>query len=373
VSNGTISPDDGPAVTIQRVVEGRRDYRRHVLDLISGRRVVVYGCGMVFSRLLSTWDRVVGRPIDLCCDSDPAKWGRSCAGVPCISPEELLAMRDECAVFVAAGDFMPVFDFLLGSGVRPVNLIYKYDLVSSDYLAGADDGVLSERLEATRELLADRRSVQVFDAILERVVGQSADPLVMADVCDPDQYFPSAIVELGDEESFVDAGAYDGDTLREFVERTRGRFRRATCFELDTRNFAALRECAGGLSAAGRIDTRNVGLWDGEEDVTYSLDTVQSSVGQGREVGHVVALDDAMLGEDVTFIKMDVEGAEPRALRGASRIIRSQKPRLAVCVYHHISHLWEVPGIIHELVPEHRIYLRHHTNLEYETVCYAVP
>jgi hypothetical protein len=80
-----------------------------------------------------------------------------------------------------------------------------------------------------------------------------------------------------------------------------------------------------------------------------------------------------MHGEPVTFIKMDVEGAEPLALRGASRIIRSQKPRLAVCVYHHFSHLWEVPGMIHELVPEHRIYLRHHTNLEYETVCYAVP
>jgi hypothetical protein len=86
-----------------------------------------------------------------------------------------------------------------------------------------------------------------------------------------------------------------------------------------------------------------------------------------------VPLDAALRGDSVSFIKIDIEGAEPQALQGARGIIATQKPTLAVCVYHHFSHLWQIPLFIHDLLPDHRIFLRHHTRLEYETVCYAVP
>ena len=86
----------------------------------------------------------------------------------------------------------------------------------------------------------------------------------------------------------------------------------------------------------------------------------------------MVPLDDVLKNKKVTFVKMDIEGAEPQALRGAENIIRTQKPRLAICIYHDLKHLWEIPFYIKNLVPEYKIYLRHHTNLEYETVCYAI-
>ena len=69
---------------------------------------------------------------------------------------------------------------------------------------------------------------------------------------------------------------------------------------------------------------------------------------------------------------MDIEGAELNALRGSKEIIKSQKPKLAISVYHDFKHLWEVPLYIKKLVPDYKIYFRHHTNLEYETVCYAI-
>jgi hypothetical protein len=70
---------------------------------------------------------------------------------------------------------------------------------------------------------------------------------------------------------------------------------------------------------------------------------------------------------------MDIEGAEPNALRGAAGIIRAQRPKLAICVYHDFRHLWEIPLYVKSLNPGYKLYLRHHTPLEYETVCYAVP
>lgn len=76
--------------------------------------------------------------------------------------------------------------------------------------------------------------------------------------------------------------------------------------------------------------------------------------------------------EAVSFIKMDIEGAEMEALKGAAELIRRRRPDLAICTYHSISDLFEIPLYIHSLVPEYRLYLRHHTPVFCETVCYAV-
>ena len=83
-------------------------------------------------------------------------------------------------------------------------------------------------------------------------------------------------------------------------------------------------------------------------------------------------MDDHLQGEAVSFIKMDIEGAERAALRGAEQLIRRCRPDLAICVYHSISDLFEIPLYIHSIVPEYRLYLRHHTPVFCETVCYAV-
>ena len=105
------------------------------------------------------------------------------------------------------------------------------------------------------------------------------------------------------------------------------------------------------MPGADRIKLFNLGIWDAECDVTYSIGKSQSTIGNGEAKGHVAPLDDVLRGERVSFIKMDIEGAEPNALRGASNIIQTQKPRLAICVYHHLKHLWEIPLYIHELYP----------------------
>ena len=358
---------------IAALLAQRQNYMEKIKALAGEYRYVVfYGCGAILVSIVDTWNEYVGRPIDFCCDTDPAKWGKTFAGTPCISPEELLAMRHQSAVFVTIGEFGPVYDFLKRSGVASVNLIYKYDLMTSEFLASHDDREIASQLAAARALLSDDRSRQVFDAILERVLGGGDDHGIMRGVCEPDQYFPADIITLTDHERFVDIGAFDGDTVRDLVRRTAARFDRITCFEVDQVNYRALQETVRQLPCADRIALHNVGIWDKDCEITYSVGKSQSTVGEGETTGRVVPLDDVLGNEPVSFIKLDIEGAEPQALRGAAHVIRAQKPRLAVCVYHHIRHLWDIPLAIHELVPEYKIYLRHHTNLEYETVCYAV-
>lgn len=351
----------------------RRNYQQEIKNVVKNYELVVfYGCGAILNSIVDTWNEYIGRKIDYCCDSDSAKWGEYFCGAKCLSPQELMAIKNKCAVFVTVGDFEPVFEFLTKNGFPSVNLIFKYDLVTSAFLATHDHLEILDKLCRIYEILSDEQSKKVFDSIVERVLGTGEDSKVMANVFEKHQYFPSDIVKMSDHESFVDIGAFNGDTVKDFIERTQGKFDNIFSFEVDHINFNLLQANVKHMPDHDRIMIFNMGIWDSECDITYSIGNSQSTIGTGEGQGHVVPLDDILEHEKVTFIKMDIEGAEPHALRGAKNIITAQKPQLAICIYHDFKHLWEIPLYLKELVPEYKIYLRHHTNLEYETVCYAV-
>jgi hypothetical protein len=74
------------------------------------------------------------------------------------------------------------------------------------------------------------------------------------------------------------------------------------------------------------------------------------------------------------FIKMDIEGSEPEALKGSANTITARKPKLAICLYHRIEDFWEIPLYLHDLVPWYKLFVRHHTSIFdlTETVLYAM-
>lgn len=359
---------------IAALLANRKNYQREIQRVAeSSRYVVFYGCGAIFSSIVDTWMEHVGRPIDFCCDSDPAKWGKTFCGTLCLSPAELKEIKSECVVFVTVGKFRPVFDFLKSEGFASVHLIYKYDLVTSAFLDEQDNEIVATQLRHARSLFSDQRSLQVFDTILWRALGSEENIELMPSICDPHQYFAQDVVQLSEHECYVDIGAYDGDTVRHFINAAQGRFESIHAFELDPINYRQLEKNVQLMPSHDGIKTFNLGIWDRECDINFSVGKSQSTVGVGGSSAHVVPLDSILDGQKVTFIKMDIEGAEPHALKGAKNVIESQKPKLAICVYHHISHLWEIPIYIRQLVPNHKLFLRHYTNLEYETVCYAMP
>jgi len=359
---------------IRQLLSAGRNYRQEVLEITKSKKFVVfYGCGAIFRSIVERWNELVGRKIDFCCDRDPTKWGKEFAGVPCISPGELEKIKNQAAIFITVGNFQPVLKYLSDHQFPCTHLIYKYDLVSSEYLSRESKEKVAEKLEAVRSMLSDTRSMEVFDTILNRLFNANSPAGLMALVCDGDQYFPPDLIKLRDNEVFVDAGAYTGDTLIDFVARSGGNFDCVHCFELDARNFKVLEKTAAFQTTVGRISPHPVGLWDENLEITYSLQNSDSTIGAGEEIGRVVRLDDAIGKERITFLKMDIEGAELKALEGGRETILRNKPTLAICVYHHFKDLWEIPLYVKSLVPEYRIYLRHHTTLDYETVCYALP
>jgi hypothetical protein len=62
--------------------------------------------------------------------------------------------------------------------------------------------------------------------------------------------------------------------------------------------------------------------------------------------------------EPVTFIKIDVEGYDKEALRGASGLIKKYHPKLSVDAYHQLADIVNIPLLIREIDSSYSLYLR---------------
>jgi FkbM family methyltransferase len=182
---------------------------------------------------------------------------------------------------------------------------------------------------------------------------------------------------MTDHEQFVDAGAFTGDSAKDFLRTTGSKFDKIYLFELDKQSFDLLNIEVGcfGLTPEeiSRVLVFNKGLYSKRSKIRYTCNTTDSRISEkGDQEGDVIDLDSELNGERVSYIKMDIEGTEMEALKGAQETIRKYKPKLAICLYHKPEDLHEVPLYLKKLVPEYKQYMRHYSPLEYETVLYAV-
>lgn len=181
------------------------------------------------------------------------------------------------------------------------------------------------------------------------------------------QYFD--IFEPYSDEVYVDAGAYDGDTVLDFCKWANGTYKKAYAFEPMREMQEVIAEKTKGLP---NVEILNYATWNQREVLHFMENGTGSSIStQGGIEVEGLDIDSAVGDEKVTFIKMDIEGSELKALEGAKRTIISNKPRLAICIYHKPMDVIELPSYILELVPEYQFYIRHYCFEMGETVLYA--
>lgn len=197
-----------------------------------------------------------------------------------------------------------------------------------------------------------------------------------ASVLEWDLYFDPDIIRLHEDEVFVDAGALNLETSLRFMKECRNSHvqnYRIHAFEPDGASCERCRDMLKNMPDAA-IQLYHAGLWS-EDTTLYFEETGNAASRITREKTgtsiKTVALDNCVSGP-VTFIKMDIEGAELEALKGSREIIKRYRPRLAISAYHKKEDLLELPAYIKELVPEYKLYIRHYSNAGVETVLYAV-
>ncbi len=351
-------------------------------EIKNSKYVCVFGIGAISYPIISSIRNFTDIKIDFLSDNDQAKWGKIYHNdLKCIPPAELEKYKEDIAILITTQHYKKIHQQLLQKGFKKVFAVTEYRLLNDAYFKNMQNlKLVKENVASVMDILEDERSKEIMFTLIKNWFDFDVDAIGYEEIFTNDQYYPSDIIKLSDTESFVDVGAYNGDTIFDFMKRTGNKFNFIYAFELDKKNFNEMTSAVDKLDSKqkDRIKLYNFGLLDEEKDVYYETggsgmqSTFINVINAASDSGKTVRLSDVLKNEKVTFIKMDIEGSEVKALKGAEKIIKTQRPTLAICVYHKPEHLWEVPLYIKEIVPEYKIYIRHHTPLEYETVCYAI-
>lgn len=187
------------------------------------------------------------------------------------------------------------------------------------------------------------------------------------------QYFDLEFLQpAGSKEIFVDAGSFDGMTSIYFDKWSK-KDSFVYAFEPDLRN---AEKCHKNLEEQGiKHEVFPKGLWSEETQLHFkAIANGASNVDDsGEEVIKVTSLDKELGDKKVTFIKMDIEGSELMALYGAQKVIVENRPKLAISIYHKPEDIWEIPSIVLQYNPDYKLYIRHYSLTDFETVLYALP
>lgn len=289
------------------------------------RKFILFGAGNVGKKTKKYLEMCGYHPIAFC-DNDSDAIGKQVEGIPVISVEEAVNYSGNAVIVICS-------------------ILYRQEMYSQLLESGYDSDKILVPGGGMLEIVTGR---QYFDVFLP-----------------------------GEKEIFIDAGSYNGNTTKEFFEWADSAEKsyilepHPVLFDQIKRDFAQ----------DTRVITYNCAAWNKEEVLFFKADeTPDARIWGGSKISsegilkvNAINIDSLCKAEDIiTFIKMDVEGSEYKALKGAKKIICRDKPKLAISLYHKPQDIIELPDYILSLVPEYRFYIRHYTAGTHETVLYAI-
>jgi len=179
----------------------------------------------------------------------------------------------------------------------------------------------------------------------------------------------------------IDAGGCFGDTALFFAHEV-GESGKVYSFEFVPSNLGILRKNVGlNQDLQPRIQIVPNPLWDESDKNIYfedngpgskvSLESGDNFVGQVK----TITIDDFVERNDIgkiDFIKMDIEGCEYNALRGARKVLSAFKPKLAISLYHKPQDFGEIPHFLDSLNLGYKFFLGHYTIHQEETVLFCI-
>ena len=224
--------------------------------------------------------------------------------------------------------------------------------------------------------LADKRSKRtLFELIVAKLNGCCSKQLLEA--ADGGKHFNElTFCPDSKDEILIDCGAYNGDTIEQYLDFTDSNYKKIYAFEPGKEIIEVLKK---NVSSYKNIEIVNKGVWNENTFLIFedSGETSHIDNKEGENTVEVTTIDTVVQSDErITFIKMDIEGSELEALQGAVETIKRDMPKLAICCYHKKDDIIELFTFVKNCEnSEYRynIYLRQHSNSAYETVLYAIP
>lgn len=304
----------------------QKEHFEHAIEICRKniKHLVLYGIGRDYIQLVKLYPELSAACL---CDRSKRMQKEGFNGIPVISPEVLIERKSSVFVVICSSLFhKEIYDFLISSGFEPSQIINLGGIVHN----------ISEL-----------------------------------------QYFKEPFLPHTESEVFIDGGCYDCDSSLQFQKWCNYSYKNIYAYEPDIDNY---QKCLNILAQnpIDRFTLYNKGLWDINTELQFKMEGSLGSKIVEEEKEEIVkiqtvTIDDTIKVDDkVTFIKLDVEGAELKALHGAKKTILRDHPKLAVCLYHKPEDIFQIPEYILSLHDNYKLFLRHYNIQEEETVLYAI-
>jgi len=372
--------------SINSSIERERTTFDNIIAKYNPEGIILFGAGGLGQRTLSGLRKLEQLPLCFS-DSNPERWGTRIEEFEILSPQEAVKTYPRALFIVTIwsdqighplDEIQNTLNAISGVGVIPFGFLYwKYPEIFLPYYS---IHLPHRTLEQAKEILqayffweddfSKREYVNQIKwrltfnhRILSKPFGK--------------QYFPEDIIKLRQNETFIDIGAFSGDTLQYFLSMQKLNFKKYYAFEPDPVNFQKMHSFINDLGPEyqRKIIPVQKAVSHSAEMVKFNSEgTSKSSVNTNGNIEvQAISLDSYLVREKPTYITMDAEGFEPFIIEGAKELIKAYSPVLAVSAYHAFSHLWEIPGRIHLLSKNYKFFLRPHCEACWDLVCYAVP
>ena len=341
-------------------------------------RVIIFGAGdqgFLALKLL----KENGVEIYAFCDNDPNKQGTTIKELPVLAPNELKHMEQEVFVIINDSFYKEKQEQIKQLNMSHIHT-FRFDVFNPLFKGFTKKYVLDhlKMFEKSYQLLEDEESRNVFCGVLNSVL--TGDLSYYEEVMtSTQQYFLKNLIPKLENHIFVDIGAYNGDTIEQFLEFTDGKYERIYAFEPIHSSAELIKENLKGLP---NFELYEVAASNKKDKCAYycndygelTMATTIQSQGANDDIQYFYTdtIDKVINGKRVTFMKMDIEGSELEALQGASETIKTNHPYLAICVYHKKEDFIDIIQYIKQLVPDYKLYLRHHSITPSDTVLYCI-
>ena len=365
---------------LKNMFELKNEYAKEVL-FNKYLDFIIYGAGNAGKNVLKVL-KANGRQVKYFVDVK-AKVNDQIEGIPVITPDKACSQgKNACLIIgifngetninevinnIKKMSFAGVINFCEFYHIFPAELGNKFFLGTKDIIR-KNKAIIIE----TQNLFEDEKSEKIYEqTILFRYTGDIK-------YCPkPEegetQYFPSDIKGWNYPSKFVDCGAFTGDTLLSLHKKA-GKIKSVMAFEPDPTNFEKLKNLSAKAHIADETILIPCGVYSENKQLNFSASNNGSSAinADGGFSIQTIALNDTIMGYKPDIIKMDIEGAEIEALKGSIKIIKKERPNLAICIYHTPEHLWQIPNLINNWNLGYKLYLRVFGYQSFELVLFAV-
>ncbi len=225
-----------------------------------------------------------------------------------------------------------------------------------------------DKIENAYNSLGDDQSKKVFESIIRFQITGDLDLCFDCESTKDEAY---DVLDLGENESFLDLGAYRGDTVQEFLHYTKC-YEKVVAVEPDKRTFKKLQTNCENLENCICL---NNAIWS--ENCTLNFDDNKGRGGSAKSDGiEIPAVSVDYLTEKYgkfTYLNIDVEGAEKEMLKGAKMTLQQHKPKLCMAVYHRSEDIFDLINQLKNINSDYKIYLRHHPHISFwDTNIYCI-